>query len=187
MPEYEGGLEIFSTEEWEERRRKWRSDHPIQSWYEDWSAPVYRRLTNAWHFFRYDIPNGITNLWRWFPEVWRLRDWDDCYIWGLMARQMSYMAKSIGENGHHLNNERTAKQLRIAAECCRRLADDWEPGNTPPGQPFDYDEATLRRWIYLQNRANRRKKAGLPFEKPVNPALRILCKELERHSRSWWD
>lgn len=187
MPEYIGGLEIFSVEESEELRKKWSLEHPFRSWFREHSRPVLRHLGNAWNFFRYDLGNGLRNLWRWFPEIWGLRDWDGGYLFSVMERQMRHMAECIGRYGHHLGSAKNAKQLRIAAECCRRLANDWEPGQPGDENNYKYNTEDWLRWMRIRGQAIQKRRRGEDVELPVNPALRILCKELERHSQSWWD
>jgi hypothetical protein len=72
----------------------------------------------AKHLHR-DFYIGIKNLIRWFPIIWKDRDWDDHYIWEILKTKLQNQAEYIGGNGHHVNAERDAERMML----CVRLID----------------------------------------------------------------
>jgi len=66
-----------------------------------------------------DFYLGIKNIIRWFPIIWKDRDWDDHYIWEILKTKLRNQAKHIGKNGHHVNAERDAERMML----CVRLID----------------------------------------------------------------
>ncbi len=70
---------------------------------------LWRRLKYA----PYDLRYGVRNLWRWFPVIWRDRDFDWAYLAELMAKKLRWMGVCL-EHGHHVHCERDAKRVRSA-------------------------------------------------------------------------
>lgn len=59
-------------------------------------------------FFR-----GIKNLIKWFPVIWKDRDWDDHYIFEVLKFKLNKQADYIGGRGNHLNAKRDAEIMRL--------------------------------------------------------------------------
>jgi hypothetical protein len=119
-------------------------------------------------FFRANLPYGIRNLIRWFPLIWRDRDWDYCYLADLMRFKMLRMADLQRRWGHHVGAERHARQLRICAALCQRISEDnyiqmHDCPNSPPGQ-----------W-------HRRVEFSQRYD------LEYLGIMMRRHMATWWD
>lgn len=81
----------------------------------------------AWQirdFIRYDLSQGIKNLIRWFPIIWRDRDWD----WKFLACIMEFKLRTMSENmriyGVATTAARDARQMLICAELLKRLQAD---------------------------------------------------------------
>lgn len=72
----------------------------------------------------WDIRNGVIQLWRYGPIIWRNRDWDYTFLLKLMEAKFRHMAVECGDKGHHVGSEREGKQLRVCAELCRRIQED---------------------------------------------------------------
>lgn len=98
----------------------------------------------------YNLKNGIYNLWRWFPIVWRDRDWDWAYTASIMEWKFRKLADCM-ENGHHLHGKRDARRVRVACEILRRLQNDTEVyynGNAKDGnRHMREDQAYLGRLL----------------------------------------
>jgi len=39
-----------------------------------------------------DFAKGVKNLVRWFPTIWRDRDWDDHFIWVLLEKKLIHQS-----------------------------------------------------------------------------------------------
>lgn len=80
-----------------------------------------RVLHNLLDFIHYDILYGIKNLIRWFPIIWRDRDWD----WVFLAEMMEYKLRRMSENLNKNVRGEDARQCLLCAELLKRLrADD---------------------------------------------------------------
>lgn len=67
---------------------------------------------------------GICNIIKWAPLIYNDRDWDQYYLLKMLEFKFKNMAECQLESANHIGYERTAKELKLAAEYCRRLNDD---------------------------------------------------------------
>ncbi len=66
----------------------------------------------------------IKNVWAYRDILWHDRDWDRFYMFRMFERKLRRMAKHFMDHDIHPNRFSIAKQISIAAECCRRLHED---------------------------------------------------------------
>jgi hypothetical protein len=65
------------------------------------------------------IMTGIVNLIRWFPIIWKDRDYDYNYIWEILKTKIKFQAKYIGDRDHHVRAKRDSEIMML----CARLID----------------------------------------------------------------
>jgi len=94
--------------------------------------PTYRAVVRFYDFFRYDIHQGVGNLIRWFPVIWRDRDYDEHYLFAVMKKKLRQMAK-CQKIGPTMSGEETAKKMNICVNLLDRL------------MKSDYDVEALRK------------------------------------------
>ena len=82
--------------------------YSIKRWLK-WELPYYPKY----------FIEGVKNLIRWFPIVWKDRDWDDHYIWQVMKFKLSNQSKYIGAKDRHISAKRDAEIMMT----CVRLID----------------------------------------------------------------
>ena len=63
-----------------------------------------------------DLVQGVKNLWRWFPTIWKYRDWDHDFIYNLLAKKLEFQAKYIGNRGIHVDANRDAERMMLVAK-----------------------------------------------------------------------
>jgi len=80
----------------------------IQRWFRQ-EAPYLHRT----------IANGIKNLWRWFPLVWKDRDWDHHYIFEVLKFKIANTAKYVGLKDRYVGADRDSEIMMT----CVRLID----------------------------------------------------------------
>jgi len=51
---------------------------------------------NIGYRFKY-VYNSIKNIIRWFPIIWKDRDYDDWYIYTILETKLKHQAKYIGD------------------------------------------------------------------------------------------
>jgi hypothetical protein len=72
-----------------------------------------------------EFARGVRNLWRWFPTIWRDRDYDDHYIFELLRVKLEHQAKHIGDRDIHVNAKRDAERMRLVARLIKLQQDDF--------------------------------------------------------------
>ena len=85
---------------------------------------AYRLFRNIWWFFRYDLGYGLQNLLKWFPLIWRDRDWDHCYVLAILEKKFQQMSDLQEQHGSGVHSKRHARQLKIASHLCRRMQNE---------------------------------------------------------------
>ena len=62
---------------------------------------------------------GIKNLIKWFPVIWKNRDWDHTFIYDILMFKLEQQAKYIGGKDRHMNAKRDAEIMLL----CTKLID----------------------------------------------------------------
>lgn len=87
------------------------------------------RMIKLWWKFKgkyilSDIRSGIKNVVRWFPVIWKDRDWDDHYIWAMMIKKLEFQAKYTRERGHHLDHIRDAQRMELCVRLMKLVGEE---------------------------------------------------------------
>jgi hypothetical protein len=70
------------------------------------------------------IKYGIQNLVKWFPVMWKDRDWDQRYLMEILSFKLAEMAKLHRKYGHFVNSDKYADQLEECSFLARKIADE---------------------------------------------------------------
>lgn len=83
---------------------------------------IFERIGLWWRFegryYHRDFICGVKNLIRWFPTIWKDRDWDAHFIWDIMIQKLKFQSKYIREKDFHLNAKRDSE---IMMTCVRLM------------------------------------------------------------------
>ena len=113
--------------------------------YNQWYWKVYRWFKwDAKHFHR-DVAQGFKNLWRWFPIVWKDRDWDDHFIFEPLKFKLKNTANYFEKNQRFVGWEKEVKYLRICQTLIERIQDEYYRM-----EYFDYYDFDIN-WIPTEN------------------------------------
>ena len=72
-----------------------------------------------------EFARGVKNLWRWFPVIWRDRDWDQDFIYSILAKKLEFQAKYIGDRDWHVVAKRDAEIMRLVVKLIRLQQEDF--------------------------------------------------------------
>ena len=72
-----------------------------------------------------EFARGIKNLWRWFPTVWKDRDWDHSYVYEIIRVKLEHQAKSIGDRDRHTTAKRDSDRMSLVAKLIKLQQDDF--------------------------------------------------------------
>lgn len=88
-------------------------------WEIKWHVKQHSRVYKAYKNFKY----GIRNLIKWFPVIWRDRDWDEFYLLKLLSFKLASMSKHHSKYGVSENSKEIVKQLKELSELANRIAE----------------------------------------------------------------
>ena len=72
----------------------------------------------------YDLKNGIRNLIRWLPVIWKDRDWDYAYIEDLMLAKLDHMIKYYGSINRYVDQERDLDRMITTKKLLQAVRDE---------------------------------------------------------------
>lgn len=176
----------------------------IKMWWR-WEARHYHR----------DFIKGIKNLIRWFPVIWKDRDWDDHFIWQVMIQKLRFQAKYIGDRDFHTRAKRDAEIMMTCVRLMEKIKEEyyateyfdyheteytWEDSDEPGFVTLNVEEKSERFDEYfkkyplvykrIKQRYTNEDKSRLAFYMSTenhNRARRILFKLMERNIEAWWE
>ena len=106
--------------------------------YEKLHWRVYRWFRwDAKHFHR-DVIQGFKNLWKWFPIVWKDRDWDDYYIFEVLKFKIKNTANLTKKNQRFVGWESQVRHMRICEKLITLIQDEYYSH-----EYFDYYDSTF--------------------------------------------
>jgi hypothetical protein len=88
-----------------------------------------------------EFRSSVNKLIRWFPIIWKDRDWDDHYIWEIMKNKLRWQAKYIGDRDFHTRAEMDARRMRLCANLIDKVQDEFYSS-----EYMDYHES---KWDFL--------------------------------------
>ena len=76
-------------------------------------------------YYHKNFINGIKNLWRWFPVIWSDRDWDQYYIYEILAKKIEFQSKHIDDMDFHTEAKRDSERMQLVVKLIRLQQDDF--------------------------------------------------------------
>lgn len=84
------------------------------------------------------IKRGIRNLIRWFPVIWKDRDYDDHYIWEILKTKIKFQGEYIGKRDFHENAKRDSEIMLLCANLIEKVQTEYYQS-----EYMDYHESKL--------------------------------------------
>ena len=89
---------------------------------------VFDKIRLWWDFdaryYHKDFIQGVKNLWKWFPVIWKDRDWDSHFIYEIIRVKLNNQADYIGGKNRHTRAKRDAELMRLCSRLIQRCQDD---------------------------------------------------------------
>jgi len=115
--------------------------------------------------------------------------WDYSYFYEMASEWLFDASKNFKEKGTHVSHEKEAKEILIAAELCKRIAEGYSSENsyrTAFGCKIEDKDFDFR--IELSEEERRRYRKWAEYQKRDDKFyLEYLGKMLKKYSKSWWD
>jgi hypothetical protein len=159
------------------------------------------RYTKIRQIFR-DYKQGIQNVWRWFPVVWKDRDWDQYFIYEILKTKLEKQATSIYKHGNHVDAKYDAKRMLLCARLIEMQQEElYEYEWTDPIYDESFEEY-FKKYPRQYKRAlagefNRNLESIKKHEEDIiameiawenqKRSRKLLFRILEQNITRWWD
>jgi hypothetical protein len=104
---------------------------------------IFEKISLWWKFegryYHKDFINGVKNLWKWFPVIWKDRDYDDHYIFEVLKFKLSKQANYIGGRGNHVSAKRDAEIMHLVTRLIKLHQDEFYGMEYMDYHNTDYD------------------------------------------------
>ncbi len=164
-----------------------------------------------WDFLGYRLRNlklSIKNMIRWFPIIWKDRDWDDSFIFAILKQKLTFQADYIAKKNRHVQAARDAERMRLCVKLIDIVVDEhysdvvydqieekygkseWVftpiPGST--NSRLEIKHPNIENGTYTEEQYSKEYKElmGEARDKEAK-AKALLFKILDRHILGWWD
>ena len=127
---------------------------------------------NIGYRFKY-IYNSIKNLIKWFPIIWRDRDWDHAYIEDMLLFKLNNMYKRFSDpnttyvDWDSKHAKPALKALNLCVKILERRRDNWYTN-------YWWDRGQTNEDLHLSTQLEQRD-------------WRIFCQLMEKYFAYWWD
>ena len=75
-------------------------------------------------YYHKDFIQGVKNLWKWFPVIWRDRDWDHSFIYEIIKVKLKNQSDYIGGHNRHTRAKRDAELMKLCSRLIQRCQDN---------------------------------------------------------------
>jgi hypothetical protein len=72
-----------------------------------------------------NIIKGIKNLIKWFPVIWKDRDWDSHYIFSILEHKLKLQSEGISKRNIHTNAQRDAEIMRTCIKLMEKIREGY--------------------------------------------------------------
>lgn len=90
---------------------------------------MFNRIRLWWkyegRYYHKDFIQGIKNLWKWFPTIWKQRDWDSSFILDMISKKLEFQAKYIGEKNRYTTAQQDAERMRLVVKLIKLEQDEF--------------------------------------------------------------
>lgn len=94
---------------------------------EEYKVTIFDRI-RWWfqdaRFYPKAFITGIKNLWKWFPIIWKDRDWDDHFIFEVLKFKIKNQSKYISDKDRHTSAKRDAEIMMTVVRLIEKVQDE---------------------------------------------------------------
>lgn len=147
----------------------------------------------------HNVENGIKNLVKWLPVIWKDRDYDDAYLMYILHFKLSEMSKLHRNHSNAIDANKTADELDAAAKLAKRIAD-----NDYTDEAFGDKRCLLDKAVFdfvktssgyskleitglTQEEYSEKKRLTKLESEMLERDIHLLFNMMKRDLRKWWD
>lgn len=148
----------------------------------------------------HNTKQGIKNLIKWIPVIWKDRDWDEYYFFEVIRFKLEQMEELQRCYGNSVNSEQYANEIKLAKLLSERICKGGYLDNALFWYEKEYSDddlitfediegSTSKRIKFTENKRQRSmfSKAGEHSDKMEKQDIDYLFEYLNKHIQKWWD
>ena len=89
---------------------------------------MVEKISLWWRFearyYHKDFINGVKNLIKWFPTVWKDRDYDQAFIYDILSKKLEFQSKYIGGRDFHTRAKRDSEVMNTCVRLISKVRND---------------------------------------------------------------
>ena len=102
-------------------------------------------------YYHKDFIQGVKNLIKWFPTIWKDRDWDHNFIYEIIKVKLNNQAKYISFHNRHTSAKRDSEKMLLCSKLIQRCQDDFYDM-----EYMDYHESNYN-WLDIEDKPDLKK------------------------------
>ena len=137
-------------------------------------------------YYHKDFMYGIKNLWKWFPTIWRDRDWDDHFIFELIRVKLQKQAKYIGTKDRHVSAKRDSEKMILVSKLIKLQQDEFYGMEYMDYHDTKYDFVPTdetKKWFTMEDTLVSENFQDY-FDKYPRQYKKVMSGEINRYRRS---
>ena len=150
---------------------------------------MFEKIRLWWKFdaryYHKDFIQGVKNLWKWFPTIWKDRDWDHGFIYEVIKVKLKNQGKYIDFHNRHTRAKRDAEKMLLCTRLIQRCQDDHYNM-----EYMDYHDSNYN-WVDVEDKPELKKleieqlseNFDEYFKKYPRQYKRVMSGEVNRFSR----
>lgn len=91
--------------------------------YSKWYWKVYRWYYWEIKYIPLRFKTGIKNLWKWFPVIWKDRDYDHDFIFEILKFKLNNMANRFEQTNRFVDSTKQASKIRTCTRLIQKIQD----------------------------------------------------------------
>jgi hypothetical protein len=111
-----------------------------------WNWKLQRWVKHDLPYLHLEFSRGIKNLWRWFPVIWKDRDWDGYYIFEILKTKLKNQAEYIGSRDLHTRSKRDSEIMLLCVRLMGKVQEEFYSS-----EYMDYHESRYN-WLDSEDR-----------------------------------
>jgi len=176
----------------------------IKDFFEVAESRLYEKIKDT----RRNLIYGIKNLWIWFPVIWKDRQWDHQYIYGVLRHKLYLTEQLIRHHGYHVYHTKDADKIKVCVDLLDRLIKDeyhemaFKSHEKKWGRmKLNFKDSINSPGVKLavithpnvktdKDKINERKDFKIASQRETElreQDLDLLFKMMRKHIQSWWD
>ena len=71
-------------------------------------------------YYHKNFIHGVKNLWRWFPTIWKDRNYGQSFIYDILSKKLEFQSEYIGKRDFHTRAKRDAEVMMLVTRLIKK-------------------------------------------------------------------